>query len=62
MNPSGGTTESNDLRLIVGDCAQVQIYYNNLTQIYTGSPPASGCSTSSTMDTWPVLRIGSTNY
>ena len=34
MNPTGGTAGSNDLRIIVGDCAQAQIYYNNLTQIY----------------------------
>lgn len=62
MNPSGGTAGSNDLRIIIGDCAQVQIYYNNLTQIYTGNPPATGCSTNSTMDSWPVLRIGATSY
>lgn len=62
MNPSGGTAGSNDLRLIIGDCAQVQLYYNNLTQIYTGNPPATGCSTASNMDAWPVLRIGTTSY
>lgn len=45
FNPSGGTTGSNDLKLVIGDCAQVQLYYNNLTQIYTGNPPATGCST-----------------
>lgn len=28
MNPSGGATGSNDLRLVIGDCGQVQIYYN----------------------------------
>ncbi len=45
FNPSGGTAGSNDLKLVIGDCAQVQLYYNNLTQIYTGNPPATGCST-----------------
>lgn len=44
MNPSGGTAGSNDLRLIIGDCAQTQIYYNNQAQIYTGTPPATGCA------------------
>lgn len=43
MNPSGGTAGSNDLRLLIGDCAQVQIYYNNLAQIFGGNPPATGC-------------------
>jgi hypothetical protein len=62
MNPSGGTAGSNDLRILIGDCAQIQLYYNNLTQIYTGNPPATGCSTGSNMDTWPVLRVGTTNY
>lgn len=62
MNPSGGTAGSNDIRIIIGDCAQVQLYYNNQTQIYTGNPPATGCSTASNMDAWPVLRVGTTNY
>lgn len=62
MNPSGGTAGSNDLRILIGDCAQVQLYYNNLSQVYTGNPPATGCSTNSTMDSWPVLRIGGTSY
>lgn len=62
MNPTGGTAGSNDLRLVIGDCAQTQIYYNGLAQVYTGNPPATGCSTNSTMDSWPVLRIGGTSY
>lgn len=62
MNPSGGTAGSNDLRLIIWDCGQVQLYYNNLTQIYTGNPPATGCSTASNMDAWPVLRIWTVSY
>jgi hypothetical protein len=44
MNPTGGTTGSNDLRIVIGDCAQAQIYYNNLQQAYTGNPPATGCT------------------
>jgi hypothetical protein len=39
MNPSGGTAGSNDLRAVIGDCGQIQLYYNNLQQIYTGNPP-----------------------
>ncbi|MFZ2255643.1 MAG: hypothetical protein WAW30_03245 [Patescibacteria group bacterium] len=62
MNPSGGTTGSNDIRVVIGDCAQVQLYYNNQSQIYTGNPPATGCSTGSNMDAWPILRVGTTNY
>lgn len=59
MNPNGGTTGSNDLRIIIGDCAQAQVYYNNLAQVFGGNPPTTGCSGPST---WPVLRIGTTNY
>jgi hypothetical protein len=62
MNPSGGTTGSNDIRLIIGDCAQTQVYYNNQPQVYQGTPPGNGCSTNSTMDAWPVLRIGTVSY
>lgn len=62
MNPAGGIAGSNDLRIVVGDCAQAQIYYNGLAQVYTGNPPATGCSGGSTMDSWPVLRIGGTSY
>lgn len=59
MNPSGGTAGSNDLRLVIGDCGQIQIYYNNLTQIYTGNPAATGCGLPGV---WPSLRIGATTY
>lgn len=59
MNPSGGTAGSNDLRLIIGDCAQLQIYYNNLTQIYQGNPAATGCGLPAL---WAMLRIGATTY
>jgi hypothetical protein len=62
MNPSGGTAGSNDLRLIIGDCAQAQIYYNWAMQIYNTNPPGIGCSTNSNMDAWPVLRIGTVSY
>jgi hypothetical protein len=60
MNPTGGTAGSNDLRAIIGDCAQIQLYYNNLTQIYTGNPPATGCTGAPSV--WPTLRIGATTY
>ena len=59
MNPTGGTAGSNDLRIIIGDCAQAQIYYNNLTQIYTGNPAATGCGAPAV---WTALRIGLTTY
>ncbi len=59
MNPTGGTAGSNDLRIIIGDCAQAQIYYNNLTQIYTGNPAATGCGLPGL---WAALRIGATTY
>ncbi|MBX9809669.1 hypothetical protein K2X92_04755 [Candidatus Gracilibacteria bacterium] len=66
INPSGGTAGSNDLRIVIGDCAQVQVYYNNLTQIYYNgvtqiNPPINGC-TNAGPDSWPVLRVGTTNY
>jgi hypothetical protein len=60
MNPSGGSAGSNDLRILIGDCAQVQIYYNNLSQVYGGNPPAAGCT--GAPSAWPVLNIGGTNY
>lgn len=59
MNPNGGLAGSNDIRLIIGDCAQVQLYYNNLQQLYTGNPPTTGCSGPSA---WPTLRVGNTTY
>jgi hypothetical protein len=59
MNPSGGGAGSNDLRILIGDCAQVQIYYNNLAQIYGGNPPATGCGGPGS---WAMLRIGGTTY
>ena len=59
MNPTGGTAGSNDLKIIIGDCAQVQLYYNNLTQIYTGNPAATGCGLPGV---WAALRIGGTTY
>jgi hypothetical protein len=60
MNPTGWTTGSNDLRLVIGDCGQFQLYYNSGANIYTGVPPATGCSTG--VDSWFALRIGGTTY
>jgi len=60
MNPSGGGAGSNDLRIIIGDCAQTQIYYNNLAQVYGGNPAATWCTGAPW--TWPALRIGGTTY
>lgn len=59
MNPTGGTAGSNDLKLVIGDCAQLQIYYNNLTQIYTGNPTATGCGLPGL---WAALRIGTQTF
>lgn len=61
MNPTGGTAGSNDLKILIGDCAQVQIYYNNLMQIYNTNPPATGCAGTSP-GSWAMLRIGGTTY
>jgi hypothetical protein len=61
MNPTGGTAGSNDLRIIIGDCAQVQIYYNNQFQIYNTNPPAAGCAGTSP-GSWAMLRIGGVTY
>lgn len=55
MNPTGGVTGSNDLRLIIGDCGQFQLYYNSGANMYTGNPPATGCN--NTLDNWIALRI-----
>lgn len=60
MNPTGWTTGSNDLKLIIWDCGQFQLYYNGTNNMYTGDPPATGCNT--TLDTWIALRIGGTTY
>jgi hypothetical protein len=59
MNPTGGTAGSNDLRILIGDCAQAQIYYNNLQQIYNTNPPATGCGGPGS---WAMLRIGWVTY
>ncbi len=59
MNLSGGTAGSNDLRIVIGDCAQLQVYYNNLAQIYTGNPAATGCGLPGM---WAALRIGGVTY
>lgn len=59
LNAGGGTSATNGLQVVVGDCAQVQIRYLNNTQIYGGTPPASGCGAPSS---WPAVRIGSTTY
>lgn len=55
MNPTGGTAGSNDLRLVIGDCGQFQLYYSGSANIYTGNPPATGCS--NTMDAWFALAV-----
>lgn len=34
MNPTGGGSGTNDVRWIIGDYGQVQVYYNGLSQIY----------------------------
>jgi len=53
---------SNDLKLIIGDCGQFQLYYDGNNNIYgsTLNPPSSGCS--SALDSWFALRIGGTTY
>ena len=58
MNPVGGTTTSNDIKLIIGDCGQIQVYYKGNPNIYSGNPSASGCGGNSS---WPRLRVGSTD-
>jgi hypothetical protein len=57
MNVVGGVANSNDLKIIIGDYGQTQVYYNGLTQVYGGNPPASGAGG----PTWPRLRIGTVN-
>lgn len=58
MNPVGGTTTSNDIKLIIGDCGQIQVYYKGNTNIYSGNPSANGCGGNSS---WPRLRVGTTD-
>lgn len=60
MNPTGGNAGTNDLRLVIGDCGQFQLYYNGAANIYQGIPPATGCNQS--LDSWLALRIGGTTY
>lgn len=55
MNPAGGLAWSQDLKILIGDYAQVQVYYNNLAQIYGGNPPTNGAGGPSA---WPRLNIG----
>lgn len=60
MNPTWWITGSNDLRLIIGDCGQFQLYYNSGANIYTGNPPGAGCN--NTNDAWIALRIAWVTY
>lgn len=60
MNPTGGISGSNDLRVVIGDCGQFQAYYNGQQNIYTGTPPVTGCNTA--LDSWIALGIGATTY
>ncbi len=61
MNTNGGVVGSNDIKLIIGDCGQFQLYYNGAVNMYTGNPPATtGCN--ATLDNWIALRIGATTY
>jgi hypothetical protein len=60
MNPTGWVAGSNDLKLIIGDCGQFQLYYNGTANMYTWTPPATNCNT--TLDSWIALRIGWTTY
>jgi hypothetical protein len=60
MNPTGWITGSNNLRIVIGDCGQFQLYYNSGANIYTGNPPGTGCN--ATLDNWIALRIGGTTY
>ncbi len=60
MNTTGGVAGSNDLRLVIGDCGQFQLYYNGAANIYQGDPPATGCTAN--LGTWVNLRIGATTY
>ena len=58
INPVGGVVGSNDLKLVIGDYGQIQVYYNGLAQIYGWPPPNTGGGTPSV---WPRLRIGTRN-
>jgi hypothetical protein len=49
---------SNDLRVLIGDYGQMQVYYNGLAQIFGGNPPAAGAWAPSS---WPILRVGGVN-
>jgi hypothetical protein len=60
MNTTWGNAGTNDLRLVIGDCGQFQLYYNGTANMYTGIPPATGCN--QTLDSWLALRIGATTY
>jgi hypothetical protein len=59
MNPAWGTTISNDLKLLVWDCWQAQIYYRGQRQIYNADPPATGCN--GTPSAWLRLRVGASD-
>ena len=61
MNPTGWILWSWDLRLVIGDCGQFQLYYNGTPNFYTGNPPATtGCNQS--LDSWIALRIWGSIY
>lgn len=62
INTLGWQAWSNDLRLVIGDCGQFQLYYNWLANVYNPgtNPPANGCT--NILDSWIALRIGNTTY
>ena len=58
MNSVWGWVWSNDLRILIGDYGQMQVYYDGAAQIVGGNPPANGAGGPSVL---PILRVGGTN-
>lgn len=55
MNPAGGTSISNDIKLLIWDCWQVQVYYKGYQNIYLNNPPTTWCNWSPSA--WLRLRV-----
>lgn len=58
MNSVWWNAWSNDLRILIWDYGQMQVYYNGLAQIFGWNPPAAGAGGPSSR---PILRVWAIN-
>lgn len=59
LNPSGGTSATNGIRLTVGNTGQIQVVRNGTGQLYSPTQTA-GATTQSAMDNGVFIAVGTT--